>query len=117
MIGDSFDLIWPLSVSLIKQQCEVSIRPVWKAGHPVIADILLVEKGQPGMIRAADLSPGMLVIDAGFYWGPKGAQGNVCLEGVAKLTGSLVPVPGGIGPLLIAKLMENLTKAAKGAKE
>lgn len=116
LIGDSFDLVLPLAIMLVEQGCEVEVKPVWTANGPIKADILVAEKGGPDMIGAADLTAGMLVIDAGFYWDKSGVKGNVNKEDVAKLMGTLLPVPGGMGPVLIAKLMRNLSRAAMGMK-
>lgn len=112
LIGDSFDLVLPLTAMLVEQGCQVEVRPVWKANGTIQADILVAEKGQPDMIGAAHLAAGMLVIDAGFYWDKSGVKGNVNKEDSAALAGILLPVPGGMGPLLIAKLMQNLSRAA-----
>ncbi|MGI6435118.1 MAG: tetrahydrofolate dehydrogenase/cyclohydrolase catalytic domain-containing protein [Syntrophomonadaceae bacterium] len=116
LIGDSFDLVLPLAAMLVEQGCEVEIRPVWTANGPIKADVLVAEKGGPDMIGAAELTAGMLVIDAGFYWEKNGVKGNVNKEEVAKLMGTLLPVPGGMGPVLIAKLMQNLSRAARSVK-
>jgi methylenetetrahydrofolate dehydrogenase (NADP+)/methenyltetrahydrofolate cyclohydrolase len=54
----------------------------------------------------------MLVIDAGFHWEKGKTLGNVDKDSCSDLNGYLLPVPGGLGPMLIAKLMENLSQAA-----
>lgn len=114
LLGDSFDLILPLAVMLAREGCQTSIVPEYIAADKIQADIIVAEKGCPGML-APDQMPGCrLVIDAGFYWEDNRVQGNVDPQQVAALTGYLVPVPGGMGPLLIAKLMENVSRAAQG---
>ena len=65
------------------------------------------------MVKGLEGSRLSLLIDAGFHWVDNHSVGNVDLESTADMDGYLLPVPGGMGPLLIAKLMENLCKAAK----
>lgn len=114
--GDSFDLILPLAAMLAGQGCEVRISPVWKADERIKADILVAEKGGPDTIGPDHLTAGMLAIDAGFYRGENTIRGNIDKKKVAALEGILLPVPDGMGPVLIAKLMQNLSYAARGAR-
>jgi len=115
LVGDSFDLIIPLATIMIKRACQLSVLPSYEPGQASGADILVVEKGRAGIVQAEGLAPGVLIIDAGFYWGAGGVCGNVdraALEGQG-FEARLLPVPGGMGPILIAKLMENLAQAAR----
>jgi methylenetetrahydrofolate dehydrogenase (NADP+)/methenyltetrahydrofolate cyclohydrolase len=69
--------------------------------------------GKPKLIRGSMLRPGAVVIDAGFTRRGKKIYGDVderSVEGVARL---LTPVPGGIGPLTVAFLLENVITAAE----
>jgi methylenetetrahydrofolate dehydrogenase (NADP+)/methenyltetrahydrofolate cyclohydrolase len=84
----------------------------YQAGLVQTADLLVVEKGQAGIVKGQDLREGMLVIDAGFHWEKGKTLGNVDKDSCSDLNGYLLPVPGGLGPMLIAKLMENLSQAA-----
>ena len=68
------------------------------------------------MVKREHINPGAVIIDAGFYWHDNRSCGNVDREALAEAEGYLAPVPGGIGPILIAKLMENLTAAAKSRR-
>ncbi len=112
LVGDSFDLILPLSLILIKQGFNVQVISEYKPEWIQNADILVVEKGSPKIVKGEHLRDGMLVIDAGFYWDSGKTHGNVDKDSVSKISGHLLPVPGGMGPLLIAKLMENVCQAA-----
>lgn len=112
LIGDSFDLILPLTVMLVEQGCEARVIPQWDQESVISADIVVVEKGLPQMIKSSHLGRVILLIDAGFYWTASGSKGNVDIAAVAALPGCLLPVPGGMGPLLIAELMYNLSRAA-----
>lgn len=115
LVGDSFDLIIPLATIMIKQACEVSILPSYKPEMAAEADILVVEQGRAGIVKAQSLPPGVLIIDAGFYWEAGGVCGNVDREDLEEqgIEARLLPVPGGMGPMLIAKLIENLAQAAR----
>ncbi len=112
LVGDSFDLILPLSILLIRQGFNIQVISEYKPELIQNADILVVEKGSPKMVQGEHLRQGMLVIDAGFYWDNGKTQGNVDKDSVSEIKGYLLPVPGGIGPLLIAKLMENVCTAS-----
>ncbi|MEJ2441505.1 MAG: bifunctional 5,10-methylenetetrahydrofolate dehydrogenase/5,10-methenyltetrahydrofolate cyclohydrolase [Patescibacteria group bacterium] len=69
------------------------------------ADIVVSAIGQPGFIRRDMVKEGVIVIDVG---APKG---DVDFEEVSKKASYITPVPGGIGPVTIACLMENLIEA------
>lgn len=117
LIGDSFDLIIPLAVILIKQGCQVAVSPYYAADLMRARDIVVIEKGGAGIVRGEDVDAGTVVIDSGFYWDNNKVCGNVNREQVENYDFSLLPVPGGIGPLLIAKLMSNLTMAASHSRK
>ncbi|KUG05013.1 methylenetetrahydrofolate dehydrogenase (nadp+) / methenyltetrahydrofolate cyclohydrolase [hydrocarbon metagenome] len=112
LVGDSFDLILPLSIRLISEGFNVQVINEYKPDWIRQADVLVVEKGSANMVKGEHLRDGMLVIDAGFYWDGGKTHGNVDKESVSGISGHLLPVPGGVGPLLIAKLMENVSQAA-----
>ncbi len=84
------------------------------------ADILTVAVGQPEMVRATWVKPGATVIDVGINRvsaperGANGSRlvGDVAFDEVARVAGSITPVPGGIGPMTIAMLMANTITAA-----
>ncbi len=112
LVGDSFDLILPLFILLIRKGCNVQVISGYQQELVQEADLLVVEKGTAGMVKGEHLRDGMLVIDAGFHWQNGKTLGNIDKDSVGELQGHLLPVPGGTGPLLIAKLMENLCRAA-----
>jgi methylenetetrahydrofolate dehydrogenase (NADP+)/methenyltetrahydrofolate cyclohydrolase len=76
------------------------------------SDIVIVENGSPLVAKGNDFKDGALVIDAGFHWHNNHTCGNVDRDSTEQTNGCLLPVPGGMGPILIAKLMENLCMAA-----
>jgi methylenetetrahydrofolate dehydrogenase (NADP+)/methenyltetrahydrofolate cyclohydrolase len=113
LVGDSFDVIQALALLLIQAGCLVHIEPEYHEESLRQADLAVIEKGTPRMVKGLADSQLTLLIDAGFHWVDNRSVGNVDLESTAVMDGYLLPVPGGMGPLLIAKLMENLCKAAR----
>ena len=113
LAGDSFDVIVPLATILLRRGYPVSIYPQYQEGLVNLADILVVEKGGPEIIKGADINGSPLIIDAGFYWEAGHSCGNVQRDSVESNEGYLLPVPGGLGPILIAKLCENLSRAGR----
>lgn len=72
------------------------------------ADILVSAVGRPGMITADMIKPGAVVIDVGTTRGEDGKlHGDVDFEAAREVAGWITPVPGGVGPMTIAMLMEN----------
>lgn len=112
LVGDSFDVIQPLALMFIKEACNVSVIPEYHFEDIEDIDIAIVEKGSPMVVKQEGIKKGALLIDAGFHWHQERVCGNVDRDAVSGVDGYLLPVPGGMGPLLIAELMENLTKAA-----
>jgi methylenetetrahydrofolate dehydrogenase (NADP+)/methenyltetrahydrofolate cyclohydrolase len=113
LAGDSFDVIVPLAIILLKRGCPVSIYPHYQEDLVNRADILVVEKGGREIIKGSDITGSLLIIDAGFYWDAGHSYGNVQRDSVESNEGYLLPVPGGLGPVLIAKLCENLSRAGR----
>jgi methylenetetrahydrofolate dehydrogenase (NADP+)/methenyltetrahydrofolate cyclohydrolase len=71
------------------------------------ADILVVAVGKPGLITADMVKKGAIVIDVGINRIGKRIVGDVDFEAVRKVAGYITPVPGGVGPMTIACLLEN----------
>jgi methylenetetrahydrofolate dehydrogenase (NADP+)/methenyltetrahydrofolate cyclohydrolase len=62
LVGDSFDLILPLAISLVREDFNVSVIKEYQAGLVQTADLLVVEKGQAGIVKGQDLREGMPVL-------------------------------------------------------
>jgi methylenetetrahydrofolate dehydrogenase (NADP+)/methenyltetrahydrofolate cyclohydrolase len=82
------------------------------------ADILISAMGQPGFVKADMVKEGVVVIDVGINRikdesHPKGSRvvGDVDFAGVSKKASYITPVPGGVGPMTIAMLLQNTYKA------
>ena len=74
------------------------------------ADILIVSAGRPGLITADMVKPGAVVIDVAMNRDPVTGSftGDVCFEEVKELCSHITPVPGGVGPMTRAMLLQNV---------
>lgn len=71
------------------------------------ADVLVVATGITHLIKAADVKPGAIVIDVGMDRDAQGKlTGDVDFDAVSPVAGAITPVPGGVGPMTIATLMQ-----------
>lgn len=78
------------------------------------ADILVVAIGKPKFITKDMVKEGAIVIDVGINRGEDGKLcGDVDFEEVSNVASYITPVPGGVGPMTIAMLMNNIVKATK----
>ena len=78
------------------------------------ADIVVAAVGKPGFVTADMIKPGATVIDVGINRiAPKKLVGDVAFDEVAEVAGAITPVPGGVGLLTVAMLMQNVVTAAK----
>jgi methylenetetrahydrofolate dehydrogenase (NADP+)/methenyltetrahydrofolate cyclohydrolase len=91
----------------------VVVTPEYNAAAAADCDVIIVEHGKPLEVTHQGIKNGALIIDAGFHWFNNRTCGNVDRDDLLSWEGYLLPVPGGLGPLLIAYLMKNLTKAAR----
>ncbi len=77
------------------------------------ADILIAAMGKPEMVQADWVRPGATVIDVGINRLPDGRLvGDVAFEACSAVAGAITPVPGGVGPMTVACLLENTLTAA-----
>ncbi|XP_056401257.1 C-1-tetrahydrofolate synthase, cytoplasmic isoform X1 [Hyla sarda] len=84
------------------------------------ADILVVGAGKPEMVKGDWIKPGAIVIDCGINHVPddtkqsgKRVTGDVAYEEAKEKASYITPVPGGVGPMTVAMLMENTVESAK----
>ncbi|MFC8513703.1 bifunctional 5,10-methylenetetrahydrofolate dehydrogenase/5,10-methenyltetrahydrofolate cyclohydrolase [Streptomyces sp. NPDC057257] len=73
------------------------------------ADIVVAAVGRPRLIRGEDIKPGAVVIDAGYN---PGNVGDVDFDSAVERASLITPVPGGVGPMTIATLLEQTVDAA-----
>ena len=100
----------------------VSIRPMStvRCARCSNAGILVAAVGRPEMIKGEWIKPGATVIDVGINRipAPERGEGKTRLVGdvehaaAEKVAGAITPVPGGVGPMTIAMLLENCVTAA-----
>ncbi len=78
------------------------------------ADILVAAAGRPKLVTAGMVKPGAAVIDIGISRLPDGKlAGDVDFQGVLGIASCITPVPGGVGPMTIAMLLENTVMSAE----
>ncbi|HNX68232.1 MAG TPA: bifunctional 5,10-methylenetetrahydrofolate dehydrogenase/5,10-methenyltetrahydrofolate cyclohydrolase [Candidatus Omnitrophota bacterium] len=75
------------------------------------SEVVVACAGKPGVVQGAWIKPGAVVIDVGTTEVNGKLQGDVQYEEAAKRAGFITPVPGGVGPLTVTMLMENLILA------
>jgi methylenetetrahydrofolate dehydrogenase (NADP+)/methenyltetrahydrofolate cyclohydrolase len=104
----------PLVLELIRKKATVSVLNEFTKAPAYFtkkADILISGVGKPGLIKGNMVKRGVVVIDAGTAMGKgKLLVGDVDFKSVAKKASYITPVPGGVGPLTAACLLENLVK-------
>jgi len=82
------------------------------------ADILVAAVGRANFVTSDMVKPGAVVIDVGMNRLDDGKLvGDVAFDEVEKVAGAITPVPGGVGPMTIAMLMQNTLTAAKNASK
>jgi len=115
VVGRSLIVGRPVSMLLLHANATVTIchsRTEDLARHTLDADILVAAVGQLGVITADMVKQGAAVIDVGINRTDAGLFGDVD-PGVADIAAYLTPVPGGVGPMTIACLLENAARAAR----
>ncbi|GAA2924802.1 bifunctional 5,10-methylenetetrahydrofolate dehydrogenase/5,10-methenyltetrahydrofolate cyclohydrolase [Streptomyces mexicanus] len=73
------------------------------------ADVVVAADGRPRLIRGQDVKPGAVVVDAGYN---PGNVGDVDFDSAVERASLITPVPGGVGPMTIATLLEQTVTAA-----
>jgi len=119
VIGRSAIVGKPMAHLLLQQNATVTIchsRTKDLARHTLEADVLVAAVGVPGMVTPDMVKPGGVVIDVGINRTDDGIVGDVD-PGAAEVAGSLTPVPGGVGPMTIACLLENAVRCARYRRE
>ena len=117
VVGRSNIVGKPMALMLLQKDATVSIctsKTRDLAQYTILADILVVATGKPGMITAPMVKRGAVVIDVGINRQDDGRLvGDVDFEGVKERAGYITPVPGGVGPMTITMLIANTVQAAE----
>lgn len=115
VVGRSLIVGRPVAMLLLHANATVTIchsRTQDLARHTLDADLLVAAVGVPGMIKADLVKQGAAVVDVGITRTEAGLVGDVEPD-VAEVAAFLTPVPGGVGPMTIAALLENAVRAAR----
>jgi methylenetetrahydrofolate dehydrogenase (NADP+)/methenyltetrahydrofolate cyclohydrolase len=121
VIGSSNIVGKPMAALLLEERATVTQTHIHTRDTQFIcrgADVLVSGVGKPGLVRGSWIKPRAVVIDVGTTRVPRPEGGyrivgDVAFDEAVKVAGAITPVPGGVGPMTIACLMENTVKAAK----
>jgi methylenetetrahydrofolate dehydrogenase (NADP+) / methenyltetrahydrofolate cyclohydrolase len=116
IVGRSILVGRPLASLLLNANATVTVchsRTRDLAGVCRRADILVAAVGSPRLVKADWVKPGAAVIDVGMNRTEDGLVGDVDFEAVLEVAGAITPVPGGVGPMTIAMLLQNTVLAAR----
>jgi methylenetetrahydrofolate dehydrogenase (NADP+)/methenyltetrahydrofolate cyclohydrolase len=117
VVGASNIVGKPLALMLMQQDATVCIchkKTRDLAQFTLLADILVVAAGVPGLIIPQMVRTGAVVIDVGTNYLPDGRSiGDVDFEGVRQKASYITPVPGGVGPMTVAMLIHNTIVSAE----
>lgn len=121
IVGRSNIVGKPMSILLLRENGTVTITHSRTMNLQEVtkrADILVVAIGKPKFITADYVKDGAVVIDVGIHRDENNKLcGDVDFESVEKKASAITPVPGGVGPMTIAMLMENCVEAVRETTE
>ncbi|MDP2181496.1 MAG: bifunctional methylenetetrahydrofolate dehydrogenase/methenyltetrahydrofolate cyclohydrolase FolD [Actinomycetota bacterium] len=116
VVGRSNNVGKPAALLCLERHATVTIchsRTQDLAGHVGAADVVIVAVGRPEMVKGDWIKEGAVVIDVGINRLDDGRLvGDVEFEVAKERASAITPVPGGVGPMTVAMLMENTVKAA-----
>jgi methylenetetrahydrofolate dehydrogenase (NADP+)/methenyltetrahydrofolate cyclohydrolase len=126
VLGRSNIVGMPVALLLVRANATVTICHSRTRNLPEVcrsADVLVAAVGKPEMVRGDWVKPGAVVIDVGINriedpTRPRGYRlvGDVAFDEVSQVAGWITPVPGGVGPMTIAMLLQNTLRAARLAR-
>ena len=108
----------PMTQLLLKENCTVTIthsKTKNLKSECVRADIVIAAVGSPKFVKSDWVKKGAIVIDVGINKTDSGIVGDVDFEEVSKVAKAIKPVPGGVGPMTIACLLNNTIECFKRA--
>lgn len=122
VLGRSNIVGMPVALLLVRQDATVTICHSRTRNLPEVvrsADVLIAAVGRAQMVKGDWIKPGAVVIDVGTNRiddptakGGSRLVGDVDFEAAAQVAGAITPVPGGVGPMTIAMLLQNTLRAA-----
>lgn len=107
---------FPLAIQLLKEKATLSVLNEFTKDAPSFikkANILISGVGKPNLIKGKMVKKGVVIIDAGSAMKKGKLVGDVDSKEIYKKASYITPVPGGVGPLTVACLLENLVKLNK----
>ena len=117
IIGQSNIVGRPMALELLMARCTITVchsKTKDLEGKIRTADIVVAAVGRPNFVQGDWIKPGAVVIDVGINRLDNGKLcGDVDFEAAREVAGWITPVPGGVGPMTIATLLENSLQAAK----
>jgi len=117
VVGVSNHVGRPLAFELLLAGCTTTCCHKFTRDLPEVVrggDIVIVAVGRPGLVKGDWIKPGAVVIDVGINRIADGRLiGDVDFDGVAERASWITPVPGGVGPMTVATLMQNTVEAAE----
>jgi methylenetetrahydrofolate dehydrogenase (NADP+)/methenyltetrahydrofolate cyclohydrolase len=117
VIGRSNIVGKPMAALLLSEHATVTVAHSRTRDLPGVclqADVLVAAVGRAKMVKAEWVKPGAVVIDVGMNRDEHGKLcGDVDFASVEPVAGAITPVPGGVGPMTIAMLLENTLRAAE----
>ncbi len=116
IIGHSNIVGKPLAILLLNRNATVTVCHEFTKNlkdHTKSADVLISATGVPQLVKASIIKKGCVVIDCGCAKIGEKLVGDVDFDKVSKIAGAITPVPGGVGPMTVATLIENTFKAAQ----
>lgn len=117
VVGASNIVGRPMALELLLAGCTVTVTHRFTrnlAEHASRSDLVVVAAGKPGLVKGEWIKPGAIVIDVGINRLDDGRLvGDVEFSAAAERAGWITPVPGGVGPMTRACLLENTLYAAE----
>lgn len=120
VVGRSTIVGKPQFLLLLEKHATVTVchsRTADLKAHCQRADVLVVAVGRPNMVTGDMVKPGATVIDVGINRLDGKLVGDVEYDSAKEVAGYITPVPGGVGPMTIAMLLENTVRAAEAIKK
>ncbi|WFM69780.1 bifunctional methylenetetrahydrofolate dehydrogenase/methenyltetrahydrofolate cyclohydrolase FolD [Halomonas sp. CKK8] len=116
VVGASNIVGRPMSLELMLAGCTTTVCHRFTHNleeHVRRADLLVVAVGKPGLVKGEWIKPGAIVIDVGINRQEDGRLiGDIDFAPAAERASWITPVPGGVGPMTVATLLENTLQAA-----
>jgi methylenetetrahydrofolate dehydrogenase (NADP+)/methenyltetrahydrofolate cyclohydrolase len=106
----------PMALLLLEANATVTVCHSRTRDLPSIcrsADVLIAAVGHAKLVQRSWVRPGAVVIDVGITRTEAGLVGDIDFDAVRAVAGAITPVPGGVGPMTIACLLQNTLRAAR----